>query len=145
MSYGWWQELVARRSRGAQRRQQHAAEGRRNPLRLELLEDRTLLSVYAVDHLTDDGVGQGLAGDLRYCITNATSMIDVITFSVTGTINLQSALPVLETSVTIQGPGADNLTVRRDAGGDYPIFAVDVGATVVLSGLTIANGRATGD
>jgi len=39
--------------------------------RLEALESRTLLSNYVVDHLADDGVGSGLYGSLRYCITHA--------------------------------------------------------------------------
>src|SRR5207245_6478552 len=40
----------------------------------------------------------------------------------------------------IQGPGAASLTVRRDTGGDYRIFTVVGGPTVVLYGLTISNG-----
>ena len=60
--------------------------------RLEVLESRTLLSTYLVDHLADDGVGSGLNGSLRYCITNAVDG-DAINFGVTGTINLTSALP----------------------------------------------------
>jgi hypothetical protein len=32
--------------------------------RLEMLEDRTLLSTYVVNSLTDTGTGSGLAGDL---------------------------------------------------------------------------------
>jgi len=33
--------------------------------RLEVLEDRTLLSIYLVDHLADDLVGTGTSGSLR--------------------------------------------------------------------------------
>ena len=33
--------------------------------RLEVLEDRTLLSTYLVDHLADDLVGTGTSGRLR--------------------------------------------------------------------------------
>ena len=51
--------------------------------RLEVLESRTLLSTYLVDHLADDGVGSGLNGSLRYCITNAVDG-DAINFGVTG-------------------------------------------------------------
>ena len=46
---------------------------RTHRLQLEVLEDRTLLSVYTVDRLTDTGAGSDLAGDLRYCISRATS------------------------------------------------------------------------
>ena len=49
---------------------------------LELLESRTLLSTFTVDHLVDDMVGQGQSGSLRYCITNATDG-DSIQFGVT--------------------------------------------------------------
>jgi hypothetical protein len=109
--------------------------------RLEILEDRTLLSTYLVDHLADDMVGTGLSGSLRYAITNAVDG-DAITFGVTGTINLSGSLPNLTHNITINGPGANLLTVRRDTGGNYGIFRV--GATVAISGLTIANGRGTG-
>jgi hypothetical protein len=109
---------------------------------LELLEERTLLSTLVVDRLTDTGDGSGLAGDLRYCITHAVSGSDTINFGVAGTINLSKALPVLASNVTINGPGADLATVRRDTGGFYRVFTVAPGATVAISGLTIANGFA---
>jgi hypothetical protein len=109
---------------------------------LESLEDRRLLSTYVVNAVTDTGAGSGLAGDLRYCITNATSGSDTITFGVTGTIKLESALPALNTSVDIQGPGASQLTVERDPAStsDFGIFAVGSAATVAISGLTVADG-----
>src|SRR5262249_12814565 len=87
---------------------------------------------------------------LRKAITeaNATPEADTIQFSVTGTINLTGALPYLSGNliygggIDIQGPGAGGLTVRGDSGG-YRIFAVPRGATVGISGLTIANGAST--
>jgi hypothetical protein len=66
---------------------------------------------------------------------------DTITFSVTGTVNLTGALPDLSTNVTIGGPGAKLLTLRRNTGGDYRIFTVASGAAVNISGLTVTNGR----
>src|SRR5262249_21709861 len=36
----------------------------------------------------------------------------------------------------------DFMTVRRDTGGDYRIFTVVQGASVLITGLTIAGGRA---
>jgi hypothetical protein len=95
--------------------------------------------MFMVDHLADDTVGSGLTGSLRYAITNATDN-DHITFSVTGTINLTGALPTLTHSISIEGPGAAQLTVRRNTGGNYGIFAVGSGATVSISGLSITNG-----
>src|SRR6516225_3525975 len=107
--------------------------------RLEILEDRTVPSTFLVDHLADDTVGSGLTGSLRYAITNAADD-DHIAFGVTGTINLTGALPNLAHSISIDGPGAAQLTVRRDTGGNYRIFTVSGGTTVSIAGLTITNG-----
>jgi len=97
---------------------------------------------FVVDRLTDTGEGEGLAGDLRYCITNAISGEDVITFEVGGIIALTSALPALTRSISIEGPGASLLTVGPDAVCDpvriETIFTV-VNAPVSISGLTVAN------
>ncbi|HEV2322973.1 MAG TPA: Ig-like domain-containing protein, partial [Terracidiphilus sp.] len=81
-------------------------------------------------------------GTLRYCLNNlstGTAMdTNAITFSVTGTITLSSALPVIANGVTITGPGANQLTIN--GGGLYSIFVVSSGNTVSISGLTIADG-----
>jgi hypothetical protein len=112
---------------------------------VEVLEARNLLSTFTVDHLADDLVGSGLSGSLRYCITNATDGDDIqFGDGVTGTINLTGALPILTHSISINGPGADQLTVRRDTGGDYRIFTVAGPITVGISGLTITNGSDLG-
>ncbi len=65
----------------------------------------------------------------------------VIGFAVTGTINLTGALPTIF-DLTINGPGAGSLTVRRDTGGDYRIFTVGGHVTASINGLTITNGLA---
>src|SRR5262245_15095336 len=111
--------------------------------RLEVLGDRSLLSVCLVDRLTDVGEGKDLVGDLRYCLTQAQDG-DRIRFGVTGTINLTRALPDLTRSISIDGPGANLLTVRRDTGGSYRIFTVAGGTQVAISGLTVANGGGAG-
>jgi len=112
---------------------------------LDVLEDRNLLSTYTVNSLIDTGTGSGVTGDLRYCITRATSGNDTITFapSLTGTINLESALPALNASVAIQGPGAAALTVERDpaSSASFGIFAVGSTATAEISGLEIFGGN----
>jgi hypothetical protein len=50
--------------------------------RFEILEARHLVWTYVVDRLTDTGVGSGLAGNLRYCITQAAGS-GAIAFGVT--------------------------------------------------------------
>jgi hypothetical protein len=113
----------------------------------EVLEARHLLSTYVVDRLTDGGAGSGLAGDLRYCIRHAADG-DAITFGVTGTINLTypyGSLYLLH-NISIEGPGADLLTVSGPGRDSYPEnfrdFTVLPRATVSISGLTITNGYA---
>src|SRR6516162_6899619 len=112
--------------------------------RFEVLEARHLLSTYVVDRLTDTGAGSDLAGDLRYCINHAADG-DAITFAVTGTINLAGELD-LDRNISIEGPGADLLTVSGPGSNSYPHnfrdFMVEEGATVSISGLTITNGYA---
>jgi hypothetical protein len=122
-----------------------ARRGRAYRPRFEVLEARHLLSTYVVDRLTDTGAGSGLAGDLRYCINQAADG-DAITFGVTGTINLASALPGLAHNISIEGPGADLLTVSGPGPNSYPnnfrVFTVLQGGTVSVSGLTITHGYA---
>jgi hypothetical protein len=65
---------------------------------------------------------------------------DTINFSVVGTINVGNALPLLAGNVSIDGPGPDLVTVRRDTGGNYSIFTVTRDVMVNISGLTISNG-----
>ena len=55
-------------------------------------------------------------------------------------INLTGVLPDLTEDVSISGPGPDQLTVRRDTGGDYRIFKVTTTGAVTFSGMTISNG-----
>jgi predicted outer membrane repeat protein len=135
------------------KRQGSAPSGRRHgPLRkrpgyrplLESLEDRWLPSQVglAVSSLADSGPGTLRAAILT---ADAGSHSDKFTigFAVTGTIDLQSPLPDLNNSITVQGPGASSLTVERAAGASFAsaIVTVDSGQTASLSGLTIANGN----
>jgi hypothetical protein len=128
-----------------------ARRATRNPARrrasafrpqVEALDDRCLPSTFTVTNLLDAGAGSGLAGDLRYCVSHATSGNDTIAFGVTGTIDLESALPTLNASVAIQGPGASQLTVERDApfASNFGIFSVGSAASVAISALTLTGG-----
>ncbi len=113
-------------------------------LRLELLEHRTMLSTCHVTRLTDLGVGKGLRGDLRYCINkvNTEPGADVIDFTVTGEIDLNSPLPDLATDINIQGPGESLLTIDVQQKGRG--FHVPVGANVEIANLTLQNGNVAG-
>ncbi len=110
--------------------------------RVEPLEDRTLMSTCHVTRLTDQGVGKGFRGDLRYCINkvNTEPGPDAIDFTVTGSINLNGPLPELSTDIEIAGPGLDLLKVRRATGESYRILTVVSPGNVLISGLTLENG-----
>jgi hypothetical protein len=95
-------------------------------------------------------------GSLRDIIAEANALAgpDTITFdpAVFGTaktISLLTALPTVSDDAEITGPGADLLTVRRDAGAaaTFRVFTfANPGANLVsrLSGMTISGGDTTG-
>ena len=102
------------------------------------------------DTVTAGACANGLANcSLRGAMQAANSHPgeDGIEFSLPAgsVINLTQALPGITDGLTIFGPGASQLTVRRNSGGDYRIFKVAFPAqvAVTLSGLTISNGRST--
>jgi CSLREA domain-containing protein len=115
--------------------------------RLLTVEAASTFIVNTLSDTPDAAPGNGACADanglctLRAAIqeANALAGIEAISFSITGTINLTSALPDLS-SLTINGPGSSQLTVRRDTGGDYRIFSIP-GADVSISGLTVTNGK----
>src|SRR5436853_5770860 len=69
-----------------------------------------------VTTLNDSG-----AGSLRDTIAMSGSG-DTINFAVTGTIALTSASLNVNHSLTIQGPGADNLNITRQSTSGFRIF-----------------------
>jgi hypothetical protein len=110
------------------------------------MEDRYVLSTLTVINNHDSG-----PGSLRAEIAAAKSK-DTIVFapSLNGqTITLTSAELIIATNLTIQGPGAGQLTINGNrqfngfAGSYYGfrVFEVDH-ATVTIAGLTITNGYA---
>jgi hypothetical protein len=106
-----------------------------------------LLASCHVTRLGDFGAGGDIGGgqfrgDLRYCIGKANEDPggDIITFSVTGTIPLNSALPDLNNVVVIQGPGASSLTIQRSNVAAFRIFTIAPNTDVNISGVTVANG-----
>ncbi|HUB79014.1 MAG TPA: hypothetical protein VMB03_09475 [Bryobacteraceae bacterium] len=103
------------------------------------------LSNAVVSDLTDS-LSAPTTTSLRYAIQRACSGA-TITFSVTGTINLAGRI-LLNQSVTIQGPGAANLSISGQNASR--IFFVGTGTlapfsgTVNISGVTLANGLGLG-
>jgi hypothetical protein len=103
------------------------------------LEATVLWTTLTVTNTNDSGLGSLRAAIIAAEEDPSPHTIDFDT-AVTGTIELLSPLPDLSTDIILSGPGANLLTVQRDAGGYYSIFTVASGATVTLSGLTISNG-----
>jgi hypothetical protein len=130
--------LMARSSRtparrhGLNPRRQRAAGAR---LQVEALEDRSLPSTFSVVNLLDSG-----AGSLRAAVVaaNANPGADAIDFATTGTIALTSGELDITDSLTINGPGESALTVSGE--GVSRVFGIAGAPTVVIAGLTVANG-----
>lgn len=82
------------------------------------------------------------AGSLREALITAAAG-DVIVFALPATpqvIQLDAELGI-KRNLTLLGPGASRLTVRKSAlAGKRRIFAVDVNVTAVISGMTIEGG-----
>lgn len=113
---------------------------RRRQTSVESLEVRTLLSAFTVTNLNDSG-----SGSLRAAIASANGSVgaDTISFAVTGTILLSSGELLITDSVTITGPGADQLALSGNNQA-FRVFAVDdLTASfidVAISDLTIRDG-----
>ena len=131
----WWGESARdRRSRARRKpaRQRHIS-------RLDVLEDRTLLSTLLVKSAADDGS----AGTLRTVLAAAHNG-DTIQFAhaLDGqTITLTQGQLVVNQSVTIAGPGASELAISGNAASR--LFEIGSGAKVTISGLTLTDGVAT--
>ena len=112
-----------------------------------LLEDRCLLSTTFTVTSTDDSApaSNPTQGTLRWAVeqADATSGGATINFNLStpATIKLAQGELDLSNTITIDGPGASNLTVQ----GTSSSRVLAMGSvTVAISGLTIANGTAPG-
>ncbi len=122
--------------------------------RLEVLEDRiTPATIWDVNLTTDTGgqfgqKGPGMdAGDLRYCITNATAgdtiNFDAVVFQNPTTINLTSALPINNNNLTIDGQKLDiTIAGNNTAPNTCRIFTITGTSNVEIDNLTLASGKA---
>src|SRR2546426_3705248 len=102
----------------------------------------TLISTQAATFTVTTTADSG-PGSLHQAIldANATNGEDTITFTVNGTITLASALPPITDNTTISGPGTNLLTISGN--NSVKVFTLNAGTTNTISGLSIANGRAT--
>ena len=100
------------------------------------LEARALLSTLTVTNDGDSG-----SGSLRAALGSAVAG-DTIKFapSAYGTINLTSGPLKVATSVSIDGPGADKVTI--DGNKTFQDLLVEANVTARVSGLTITDGVA---
>jgi hypothetical protein len=99
------------------------------------LEDRALLSAYLVTNLNDSG-----NGSLRAALASGD---DTINFAggLHGTITLTSSELLINHSVTINGPGADKISVSGN--NARRIFDLTGNAHVTISGLTLTAGSSS--
>ncbi len=96
-----------------------------------MMEDRKLLSTFMVTNLNDSG-----AHSLRAGIQSGDATI-AFAPGLRGTITLESELQISH-SVTIDGPGADELAVSGN--NSSRVFEIEAGQTTI-SGLTITDGQ----
>jgi hypothetical protein len=106
------------------------------------------IGAYEVHTILVTNTADSGAGSLRQAITdaNANGDTNAITFQagLTGTIDLLTSLPDLTSSMSFNGPGANQMTVQRSTVGGTPefrIFTINTGKNVYLSRLTISNGH----
>jgi predicted outer membrane repeat protein len=129
--------VVRHRGHGSARRRARARP------RLELLESRQVLSTLTVTSIADGGLpGDGtLRGEIAAAQPGDTIVFDPSLD--TQTLTLTGGQLLINQSLTIQGPGADQLTVS--GGGVSGVFQVAQGTNpVTVSGLTICKDALAG-
>lgn len=123
----------------------------------EVLEDRTLLTIYTVDTLGDVVALDGkvslreavLAANTNTAVHDARagqtgSVTDFVAFDAAlggGTITLAGTELVVSDDLIIQGPRANRVTISGN--GASRVFKVEAGADMTVSELTITGGRVT--
>jgi hypothetical protein len=143
--FGGKEQPKKSKSRRAQRKQRSLAQGPRRA-HFEALEDRRVLAVFTVTNLTDAVVAP--AGSLREAINNANAAAgaDTIQFAagLTGTLSLAAGAGELGITdpLSINGPGATNLTIDATAASSRIFNIGDEAGNVTLKGLTLTKGSA---
>lgn len=124
----------------------------RRKLRAEPLEDRRLLAI-TVDTLVDEADGSLVDGDVSLRDAIALAPVgETINFSVNGTIALTLGELTIDKDLTIDGPGADLLTIDAGDGDDnlfntadgHRVFLIDDGDHEIDTHVTLRGLRLTG-
>ncbi|MBX9682134.1 MAG: hypothetical protein K2X38_25530 [Gemmataceae bacterium] len=160
-----WKSLFAKTP--IKRRQPSSGAFRRS-LTLETLEDRFAPAVLTVNTNADNNTRDALLSFREAVLVNTGALAignltvqeqaqvngglgnDTISFAqasfntpATSVITLANALPNLTANVTVQGLGANALTVRRDPNAAaFRIFTIAPNVNAALSGLTLSGGNA---
>ena len=129
-----WKSILTRPEPCRRRMAVHGQSSLNRISACETLESRQLLTVVSVDTLVDED-GTGSDTSLREAIDNALPA-DVIEFSVDGTIELVHGRILIDTDLTINGPG-----IVIDGQAASRIFEVAAGTTAVINNLTIIGGN----
>src|SRR5262249_55425123 len=106
--------------------------------RIEALEDRTVLSTLTVTSAADDGS----SGTLRAMLATASpgNNIQFAPQLYGRTITLKQGQLVIDKTLAIQGPGANQLAISGNDGSR--VFDVTGSGTVSIAGLSITHGLA---
>jgi CSLREA domain-containing protein len=110
----------------------------------ELPDDGLCTLREAIISANDNAVSGATAGECAAGSVSGTDLTDIEVTGTVNTVNLTKPLPSLSSNMEIEGPGADQLTVGRDTGGNYRIFGVTSGSVVSISGITITKGNVPG-
>jgi hypothetical protein len=150
----FWKNTFAKLGLGPRKTRGRARESYHRPVRLEQLEDRRLLSI-TVDSLADVINANDGVTTLREAIieANATAT-DEITFAASlnldmtpGEIELTEGELVIDSDVTITGPGVSQLDINADEDddgvGESRVFSITAGISAILKGLAITRGNST--
>lgn len=91
---------------------------------------------YNVSSLANTGTGT-----LRQAITNANSTAGThtINFTISGTVNLTSALPNINRSMTFNAHASGN-TINRSSTSSFRLLTINSGQTVEVNGFNFTNG-----
>jgi hypothetical protein len=101
-----------------------------------------MVTALQADTITVTNTNDSGPGSLRQALVDANDG-DMIDFAVTGTIVLISGELLVDKSITVSGPGADNLAISGNTMSR--VFYIASGKTIAMSDLTITNGNPPGN